>query len=620
MAYTVHDLKNIIDEEEAKALIEKEREGIYTPRRVSNSYKVIPIVDNLDEKTRRAIHRMNSHGSLYYFSVVVLHKHKLQTKADRSKNLHFQMCKSVEKDGVQDVIEIPRDHFKSTIYCECFPIWRCLPFTTEDADLFSSIGYSDEFVLWMQRAHRQNYRWALISEVIHNAIKLGTKIANHYENNEDFKYYFPEVIPDASCIWKSDSLHHKRTKDAVGAGEGTYDFLGIGSALQSRHYDGMIQDDIMGKNAMNSPTVLEDTIEYHKLLVGAMDADHTSGNRDNDELVVGNRWSYNDVNSYIRANESYFNFTTHSALGGCCKLHPYGTPIFPEAFSIEKLERWKKRLGTYLFSCQFLNVPINPAEVKFKKRNLRYFEFVPETTVTTTGSNVKGTKDKVRVTIHHHVNEGDVIPNVMPRTIKRYMIVDPNHSGNEGRCRHAITVTGTIDSPERRIYLLDVWAEATGIDEFIANIFSMAFTWKLDTVWLETIAAQKYLKYHLDYAKHNGVLQLFQKFENAQAISAHAKTITFEELKTPKTKNAKQMRIDGLGPIIERNELWVKSHGQNEFMEELESYPNGQLRDVLDTLGYGPQVWEFEADDDEISDSILTRRNKWERNTRTSTN
>ncbi len=594
MAYAVNDILNVIDADEAAKIIAEQQEQDYTPRDVSNSYKIIPAVAS-DPTTNAAIHRMNALGSLYYFATVVLKKNKFQTNPDLSKNLHYQMCKVVEKDGLQDVIEIPRDHFKSSVYSECLPMWRALPFTDVDEHLFRSIGYDDRFIIWMRRAHRQDQRWLLVSEVILNAQKLGTKISAHYESNDIFKHLFPEIIPDASCQWNSDSLHHKRTPAGRIHGEGTYDFTGVGGALQSRHYDGLIQDDLVGRKAFESPSVLEKTIEYHQLLVGVMDADNTAGGRENDEVVVGNRWSYNDLNSYIREHENYFNFTTHSALGGCCALHPYGTPIFPEAFTIAKLEKYKKRLGNYLFSCQFLNVPINPNEVKFKKSDLRYYEWVRDTSTTT--------DKKRRVMIRHHVHEGDVIPDISPRNLKRYMIVDPNHSGNAGRCRHAITVTGVHEDP-RREYLLDVWAKACGIDEFIDTMFHLAVdVWKISEIHLETIAAQKYLKYHLEHKIKT----------SSDPLVREVKII---ELKTPKTKNAKQMRIDGLGPIIERHEFWVNTHGQDEFMEELETYPNGKLRDILDTLGYGPSVWDFDPNTDEIEDSIIKRRLAYIRNTR----
>ena len=107
--------------------------------------------------------------------------------------------------------------------------------------------------------------------------------------------------------------------------------------------------------------------------------------------------------------------------------------------------------------------------------------------------------------IRHHVAEGDVIKDVFPRNIDRYMIVDPNHGGShmgqeagkDGRCRHAIAVTGISREP-RRIYLLDQWAKAVDIKEFVKMVFFMAVKWKLRSVYVEAVGAQKYLLYHLN--------------------------------------------------------------------------------------------------------------------------
>jgi hypothetical protein len=602
MSYTIKDISSMVADEDLAPLTDGVRGARYSSRVVSNSFQVIPISSKFDQKTTRAVHRVNAFGSLYYFLTVILKKNKFQTNPDLSKNLHFQMCKAVEKDGIQDVVEIPRDHFKTTTYSEGFPMWRSLRFSAEDEQLLRALGGpygTDEFIAWMKRAHRQDFRWLIASEVIKNAVKIGTRISGHYISNHIFRHIFNDVIPDAGGTWNNESLHHKRSDSGSVQGEGTYDFIGVGGALQSRHYDGIIQDDLVGKTAIESEIEMEKTIEYHKLLVGAFDSEADSSGRENDELIVGNRWAWNDLNSWVRANETYFNFTTHSALGGCCKLHPYGTSIFPEAFSIEKLEKWKKRLGTYHFSCQFLNMPINPAELKLNKKDLRYYEFV-----SCNEDNAVITHKKKRIAIRHHVHEGDVIADVMPRTLRRYMIVDPNHAEQKGRCRHAITVTGVMDDP-RRIYLLDVWAKASSIEQFINVIFIMAKQWKLDEIYLETIAAQRYLKYHLEYRQ-----------AVADGDDSYIKNFTFKELETPRTANAKKMRIESLIPIIERHELWVNSYGQQEFMEEVESYPNGTLKDVLDTLGYGPQVWDFEPTEEEIEGFLNDGLLKWERQTK----
>lgn len=563
----------------------------YLPRSVTNCWQVIPTTGKEDSDTLQDIHRMNSFGSLYYLAVVILQKTRFQTNPDHIKNLHWQMCRVVEKDCLKEVIEIPRDHFKSSVYSECYPIWRALPFLDKDERLMRQIGYGDRWIQWMRRSHQQDIRILLISEVIKNAIKLGTKISTHYTANDYFRWIFPEIIPTSAETWTNDSLHQRRTPMGAMHGEGTFDFTGVGGALQSKHYDLPIQDDMFGRDAKDSETLREKCIDYHQLLVGALDSDPNNPDRDNDEIIVGNRWAYNDLNSWVRTNEPYFNFTTHSALGGCCDLHPYGAPIFPEAFTERKLGIWKQRLGNYNFSCQFLNTPINPSEVKFKLAHIRRFEYLKDKSFE---YQMSDGEIRHKSMIRHQVKDGDVIPDIAPRNLKRYMIVDPNHSGNTGRCRHAITITGVQDDP-RRIYLLAVWAKAVGVEVFIDEIFRLAQVWLLDEVWIETIAAQKYLKY---------LLEEKQKSHRSELI----RNLQFRELVTPKTKNAKQLRIDSLGPIFERGDFWANSFGQPEFFEELESYPNGALRDVLDTLGYGPQVWKFDDSNTEDLEIEMKRR------------
>ena len=609
MSYTEQDLKDVLDKQLEYEY--SETGGLYLPPSVTRCYKIIPPT-HPDQNTMRVIHRMNCFGSLFYHATQVLGKKKFQQNPDPVKNLHYQMCRVVEKDGLKEVIEIPRDHYKSTVYSEAYPSWRALPFGDQDEAYMRALGYGDRFIQWMRYVHNQDIRILLVSEIIKNAIKLGIRLSGHYLNNQLFKYIFPEVLPDASCIQNNESFHQMRTPAgrANAQGEGTFDFFGVGSALQSRHYDLVIQDDLVGKEAYESETTMQKTIEYHQLLVGAFDAAVNDGGRDNDEIVVGNRWSYKDLNSYIRSNEQYFNFTTHSALGGCCDMHPFGTSIFPEAFNLAKLARYKKRLGSYLFSCQYLNVPINPAEVKFKLGDIRRYQWIKDPNFTYEDAspfNRTGVKTRQKVMIHHKVKEGDIEEDIAPRNLKRYLIADPNHSGQKGRCRHAITVTG-IDENPRKVYLLDVWAKACGTDEFIETMFHLAIeVWKLDEIWLETIAAQKYLKYHMDYLIK----------ERAKSDPRY-RNITIKELVTPKTADAKKMRIDGLGPIFERGEFWANVVGQEEFFEEMEQYPAGKLIDVLDTLGYGPQVWDFDTSTEDIEKEILQRREQYKRNIRNS--
>lgn len=586
----------------------------FVPRSTILGYNLIPTDLFKDSAEKKLAYRANCFMDLYYFSTVVLGKNRFSKNPDKTKNLHFQMCLTVMKDGLKEGIEIPRDHFKSTVYSECFPIWRALPFGSREEDFFSNVGYGDLYIEWMKRTHSQDIRILLVSETIKNAIKLGLRISNQYENNALFRYLFNEIIPTEKETWTNESLHQRRTAAGRGQGEGTFDFIGVGAALQSRHYNVVVQDDLVGREARKSSIVMADTIDYHQILVGATDSDPDNPGRDFDEIVVGNRWSHDDLNSHIRKEEPYFSWTTHSALGGCCSLHTFGEPIFPEAFTREKLLRWKRRLGSYHFSCQFLNFPIDPSKSRINMADLRYFNYEKIAGAIAQPKELSFRQNRLfevapvqqyRIAIRHHVADGDVEKDVFPRNLQRAMVVDPNHGGSHlgqtvgknGRCRHAIAVLGASDEP-RRIYLLDQWAKAVSIKEFVRMIFFLAIKWKFRKIHVEAVAAQKYLIYHLN-----------EYVNEHKGTRPELAGIEFVPLKTPQVADAKMERIENFIPTIEAKEFWIDANNCAEFKEEAESFGQRKgLIDLLDVISYAPQVLKFTTVSKERVDSFMTKQ------------
>jgi hypothetical protein len=566
----------------------------------------------LPEAAKPLAYRANSLMDLYYFATVVLGKRRFSKNPIKAKNLHYVMCLAVMKDGLKEGIEIPRDHFKSTVYSESFPIWRALPFGKPEEDFFSNLGYSDLYIEWMHRAHSQDIRILLVSETIKNAIKLGVRIANHYENNEAFRRLFFDILPTEKETWTADSLHQRRTSAGSGQGEGTFDFIGVGAALQSRHYNLCVQDDLVGREARKSAIVMADTIDYHQVLVGATDNDEDNPGRDFDEVVVGNRWSYDDLNSHIRREEPYFNWTTHSALGGCCSLHSFGSPIFPEAFTKEKLLRWKHRLGTYHFSCQFLNYPIDPAKKKFNLADFRYFHMEKVDTALAIPKELPWykapetyTPQQYRWVLRHHVAEGDVEKDVFPRYLDRYIITDPRHSDETGaselgagsRCRHAIIVVGASSDP-RRLYLLDQWAEPCGTKRYVEKLLFYSLKWKVDKIHCEAVAAQKFLIYHFNFF-----------VAEKKDLHPEIANIRMIPLKSSQSANAKFERIENTLPMAERHEIWLDANNCSEIREEWEKY--GQTHttvDLIDTFGYVDQVCPIVVVDENANRVFLERQ------------
>jgi len=513
--------------------------------------------------------RTNALGSLYYFVKNTLRRRRLVD------HLHKPWCISLEREHLKDVYELPRDHFKSTICSEGFPMWRALPFDSHDEDRFRQLGYGDEFIRFMRRVHKRDARNLLVCENITNAAKLGSRISGHYGSNAIFRVLFPEILPDSSCTWSSYSLHHKRTPGCPSHGEGTFDFLGVGGALQSRHYDGLIvQDDLVGRKAIESISVMDKTIDYHRLLVGAFEEQEpergskTAAQSENDEFVVGNRWGYTDLNSHIREHEPEFNVVYHSALGGCCSEHPSDTPIFPEEFSSEKLMRWRNRLGSYHFSCQFLNNPAAPENADFKEPWLNQFSIEDPTE-----------KNGFRKMIRHEVVDGIVRKDFPIGHLRIGMTVDPNHSGNAGlgRCRHAIMVVGEAANAE--YYLLDAWAKACGYDEFYGEIFEHARKWNLTKIGLETIAAQKYIGHH--------ILEMCRVKDQRLSIVELKGEVEGPDGELTRKKEWRIRNV--LAPIFEAGRFHTQRKFQD-FLGEYTTFPKGKFVDQLDALAYMPQL------------------------------
>lgn len=526
------------------------------------SYNVLPLAGCTPEEQIHRL-RLNSFGSLYYFIKNVLRRKRL------TQTLHEPICKYFEKEHIKDVVEVPRDHFKSTISSEGLPIWWALPLMQKDLDDFTQLGYPDEFIKYLIRHHDPGVTNLLVSENITNAAKLGSRIRWHFESNAIYRSVFPETLPTSQDSWSTYSLcvNRKAFGTSASHGEGTFDFLGVGGALQSRHYKKMVQDDLVGRKAIESPSIMEKTIDYHKLIVGAFeqeDKDH-----ENDELVIGNRWSFHDLNSHIREHETWFNFTSHSALGGCCGLHPADTPIFPEEFSVAKLLRIKERQGAYHFSCQYLNNPSAPEDADFREDWLGFYSLEKDA--------------RGRLIIQHEARNGTIKKDIMVGHLTIAMAVDPNHSGNAaaGRCRHALVVVGKSDADTDREYadhyLLDGVAFHSTYQTFIDGIYRLCDKWKLYQFGLETIAAQIYLKNHID-SMNLVTGRRLRIIELKGEVEAPDGTLS----------KKKEWRIRNvLSPIFESGHFYVQ-RTQQDFIGEYNTFPKGRFVDLLDALAYIP--------------------------------
>lgn len=546
-------------------------------------FQTIPLQGITDQYQVLRRMRLNCLGSLFYFVRNALRRKRL------TASLHLPLCRTFEREHIKDVIEMPRDHFKSTCASEGLAMWRALPLTQYDIDDFYKLGYTDEWIRWMHKAHNPDSRNLLISGNITNAAKLGKKIRFHFESNALYRELFPETLPNTSCTWTDFSLHVRRPSGTTGGahGEGTFDFLGVGSAVQSRHYNGIvIEDDLVGLKESESQTLMDKAVDYHKLLVGIFEAEDP--NHELDELVIGNRWGYSDLNSHLREHEPEFRFESHSALGGCCNVHPLGVPIFPEEYSVKKLEDRRRRLGNYKFSCQFLNDPSSPEDAEFKDEWLRYFTIE------------RHTMDASRWKLLRETQDGIVLSDVRKSDLAIAMVTDPNHSGNAaaGRCRHAIIVDGVNSDGDH--FLLESWADNVGYDAYYDKIFEIAQRWGLHKIGVETIGAQIYIKNHIEFLCA------------VKCYSLRVEDLKGEvDLEDGSVARKKRFRICGvIQPIAERRQLYVQ-RTQVSFINEYKTFSmkrTSRFVDQLDAFAYAPQIAHRPMDDTTYHDLLAANK------------
>lgn len=570
------------------------------------SWTEITIHSDMSPAAKQQAMRLNALGSMYYFSKVVLGYTRLVG------HLHGKMCRELENDRIQIVMEIPRDHFKSTVASVTAPMWWALPFTELDEYLMRSMGYGDEWIRWMQRAHCTSTRTLVASEVIGNARKLGSKISDHYKSNAAFRTLFPEIIPSQYIRWNQDSMTHVRM-DGVHHGEGTYDFIGVKGALQSRHYDRVIEDDLVGEKAKDSDIVMETTLEWHRKLPGAFDSDPKDPSRLADQLIIGNRWSHRDLNSWVRKHESRFRFITHDAEGDCGKEctwgHRAGVPIFPEEFTMDKLGQIRATEGGYNYSCQYRNRPVAPEAVRFKSSWLRYYtqvawdgkvltpdntvnwqQLTPQTRQTDLDEQAGAVPVRIKMAMRHETQAGETVEDIRAADLDRICIADPNHGEERGRSRNAAIVFGIYNRPgqPRRIYLLDCWAKSCSHTEWADAILStqpgqrgLAVKWRCHHVYVESeVSGQQGWKHYFK-----------ERLMRMYSESPNDATFTIRPLKTDRSANGKEKRIIGMEAIYENGFFWVRRRGQELWMQEYEEYPNSETNDLLDITGYLPQCW-----------------------------
>ena len=122
------------------------------------------------------------------------------------------------------------------------------------------------------------------------------------------------------------------------------------------------------------------------------------------------------------------------------------------------------------------------------------------------------------------------------------------------------------------LYLLDIYAKNDGYSALVDEMYKKARRWNMSDCWLETVAAQDLMKFHIEERNRR-----------------ESKPLYVNELPYDNSENAKANRIQSLEPLFKNGQVWCH-RGMDEFTREYDTYPASATIDVLDTLGYVPQI------------------------------
>lgn len=524
--------------------------------------------------------RVRSLYSPYFFIKTVLdyrdlvdhlHQHDLELFVTRWSEGH-----------TKQFIEWPRAFFKTTTFTVGVGLWIICPVTEADSEYaIERLGIPEAD--WFKRValHDQDATQLYAFEVMENAEKKVGICKWHLEENELFRACFPEIAYDGSeRPWNNKCIRTKRVGNRRRDAEGTFEAIGVGGSLQSRHYKLVWEDDLVGEKARKSDAVMSDTIGWHGRLAGCFE---DPGNQI--RFGVSNRWGYNDLNSYVREKEPDFVFYTRAAWELNSDTGQLES-IFPEKYTMEKLIaiRDGNSMTDYDFSCQYLNSPVLPGQQEVDKTKLHYYTVDADGRVFC----VKCQKG------------------YYPSQMYRYMRYDPyNAKGAGSTSCPAIVVLGT--TADHHVFLIDTYTSKENYNKIYDRLFFYNDTWRPREFSYEDVGHQNLTEHHIRSlertAEHKAAHRNFPKIVGS-----------------PTGGKSKEFRIrQGLFPLIEKKKFGLREVKHQLFLDQLGTFPHktlGHDYDLLDAASQGADTLRFpQSEDDSIfatagEDEYLANFNK----------
>lgn len=482
-----------------------------------------------------------SKSSLYFFTRAILMFNKL------TENLHLPFCNFVQDLTVpRKLILLPRGHYKTTVGSIGFICWLIIQ---DEIQGLGIKGTEARILLAKENATLAEHDLSAIEDI--------------WDNNELLNLLFPHIVPDKSRRrrWNAQEMLVNRQSSWP---EATVETIGVGGAKQGAHYDVIIFDDIIGKNAMDSDVVMDSTIEWFKYAESLFIS--ISKGISN---VLGTRWSRRDVYQFILDKDHRYKPYIRQAIED-------GKPIFPEEFSIEVFETIMQRDLAH-YQSQYCNNPTDPTKCDFKESWLKYYDF-----------------ERVDGKLYLRL-EGDskLVPFSELDIVGAF---DPSIEEKPTASKRAITFWG-IDSKER-CFLLDCYASRDSLDKVLDVMSEMHAKWQPRQFGVEKAALQRVFIWVIER-------------ENR----AKGRYLSCTPISVSGSRNKDSRIRDAIQPVAAEGRMFVRK-SMMDFVQEFVDFPQGRNKDILDSTAMCFQMLRAPATEAETEaereyeELVLQQRNR----------
>jgi phage terminase large subunit-like protein len=427
-------------------------------------------------------------------------------------HIHGRIGKFIQTAGRFSGICAPRGSLKTTFCTISYAVWRAL----RDPEI--SI--------------------AIVSNTQKNAENMVSQIRDCFLKRPLMQALFPEVYPDTTNHWSKEKV----TLNRKGVwNEATFEAVGLGTSMVSRHYNVIIEDDtvaprtddLTAEEYVPSQEDIDKAIGFHRSL-----STYFRSPKNSEIHVRGTRWGEYDLIGTLRDKETGdkdFRWLVFSA------LDENNEPVYPERFSKEELGKIRRRAGEWFFHSQYLNDPLPSAMCPFSK-HIRYYD-------------------------------------VLPKHLNVFIGVDPAISQSASSDFSVILALG-IDSTGKR-YVLEYQRGKYGLTALVDVIFEMAGRYRImEGVDFQGIAIESV-----------GYQEAISQYMNEKMIHEEGTPQFYVEPVNPTTNVRKEMRLRSLEPYFQRSFVFI-GKGHYALEDELRCFPRGARDDCLDALYYANKLAE----------------------------